>query len=401
MKNILSEDKSRPFVPSSSSNGLLTEKEGWISHEGVNNPLYGDIHYYNYGTKPLNYKIYSPARFVSEYGFESFPSINAFVHVTNQSDLSYPLSTFFQKRQHHDRGNDQIQNMIKAYFQLPSQGGADRFSDFIYLSQIIQAMAMKTETEFYLRDRQLTPTGYGFTMGALCWQLNDVWQGPSWSSIEFGGKWKMLHYFIKEMFESLLVSPYENNGVLKVSIVRDDSHGNLDFDLFVKVYKWSSQKPVQVITTRVSTNESTANLVYQQKISELFTVSNCSSRNECLIYVQANNSNLNVQKQNFLFLEPLKNALGLTKPNLQIQQITKVSSNQVYFTIRLESEQIAPFVWLDFKITSNITGTFSENGFLMLDHSKTVQFTPDDTTLTVNQFKSDLIIKSLADVVSQ
>ena len=142
-------------------------------------------------------------------------------------------------------------------------------------------------------------------------------------------------------------------------------------------------------------------MVYQQNISQLLTVSNCSSRNECLIYVQANNSNLNVETQNFLFLEPLKNALGLTKPNIQIKQITRVSSNQVYFIIRLESEQIAPFVWLDFQTTSNITGTFSENGFLMLDHFKTIQFTSDDTTLTVNEFKSNFIIKSLADVVSQ
>ena len=399
MENILSEDGSRPFVPSSSSNGLQTEKEGWISNETVNDPLYGDIHLYYYGTEPLNYKIYPAARFASEYGFESFPSIHAFSHVTNQSDLSYPLNTFFQLRQHHDNGNEQIQNMIKAYFELPSQGGADRLSDFIYLSQIIQAMAIKTETEFYLRDRQLTQTGYGFTMGALYWQLNDIWQAPSWSSIEFGGKWKMLHYFVKKMFESWLVSPYEDNGILKVSIVRDDLHGNLDLDLLVKIYKWSSQKPVKVITTKVSTNESTASLIYEENISKLLTVSNCSSRNECFIYVQANHSNLNVQAQNFLFLEPLKNALGLTKPNLQIKQITKVWSNKIYFVIRLQSEQIAPFVWLDLKIKSNITGTFSENGFLMLDHLKTIQFTPDNTSLTVNQFKSDLIIKSLTDVV--
>jgi beta-mannosidase len=69
-------------------------------------------------------------------------------------------------------------------------------------------MSTKTETEFYRRNRAIDPlSGDGFTMGALYWQLNDIWQAPSWASIEFGGKCKILHYFAKNMFENLLISP--------------------------------------------------------------------------------------------------------------------------------------------------------------------------------------------------
>jgi beta-mannosidase len=104
---------------------------------------------------------------------------------------------------------------------LPSHGGKDRLNDLIYLSQILQAMAMKTETEFYRRNREIDPkTGNGYTMGALYWQLNDIWEGPTWASIEFGGKWKLLHYFAKNFLSNQLVSPFEDtNETLKVNFI--------------------------------------------------------------------------------------------------------------------------------------------------------------------------------------
>jgi beta-mannosidase len=103
---------------------------------------------------------------------------------------------------------------------LPSHGGKDRLNDLIYLSQISQAMAMKIETEFYRRNREIDSTnGHGFTMGALYWQINDIWQAPTWASIEFGGKWKLLHSFARNFLKNELISPFEDsNETLKVSI---------------------------------------------------------------------------------------------------------------------------------------------------------------------------------------
>jgi len=103
---------------------------------------------------------------------------------------------------------------------LPSIGGIERLGDLIYLSQVTQAMAIKTETEFYRRNRQIDPnTGNGFTMGTIFWQFNDLWQAPTWSSIEFGGKWKLLHSFAKNFYKNQLVSPFEDtNQMLKVCV---------------------------------------------------------------------------------------------------------------------------------------------------------------------------------------
>jgi beta-mannosidase len=56
-------------------------------------------------------------------------------------------------------------------------------------------------------------------MGALYWQLNDIWQAPTWASIEFGGKWKLLKSFAINFLKNQLISPFEDkNETLKVSI---------------------------------------------------------------------------------------------------------------------------------------------------------------------------------------
>jgi beta-mannosidase len=120
---------------------------------------------------------------------------------------------------------------IGNYFKLPSHGGVDRFEDLVYLSQVIQAMAMKVETEFYRRNREVDPkTGNGNTMGALYWQLNDIWQGTTWASIEYGGKWKLLQSYANDFFSNQLVTAYEDtNETLKVLCISCESMNFIHF----------------------------------------------------------------------------------------------------------------------------------------------------------------------------
>lgn len=74
--------------------------------------------------------------------------------------------------------------LISYQFNLPPKSSDGFFNAFVYYGQVIQAMAIKTETEYYRQWRSsLNVKGEGFTMGALYWQLNDVWVAPSWSGI--------------------------------------------------------------------------------------------------------------------------------------------------------------------------------------------------------------------------
>lgn len=128
---------------------------------------------------------YPRTRFASEYGFQSIPSINTILPVTETiADLNLD-SNFMNHRQHLPLGTAFLKSLISKNFKIPEiQNSVKDFINLIYLSQINQAVSVKLQTEFYRQSMStLNEIGEGMTMGALYWQLNDVWQAPSWSSI--------------------------------------------------------------------------------------------------------------------------------------------------------------------------------------------------------------------------
>src|SRR5262249_3679304 len=89
------------------------------------------------------------------------------------------------------------------------------FESFLYVSQVMQAEAIKVGAEHLRRQRPRT-------MGSLYWQLNDCWPVASWSSIDYYGHWKALHYYARRFYDNLLVSPWEEDGTLSVYVVSDE-----------------------------------------------------------------------------------------------------------------------------------------------------------------------------------
>lgn len=88
------------------------------------------------------------------------------------------------------------------------------FAAFLYVSQIVQAEGIKLGTEHYRRIRPQC-------MGALYWQINDCWPVASWSSIDYYGRWKALHYYAKKFYEPILVTLHEQDGKINVYVISD------------------------------------------------------------------------------------------------------------------------------------------------------------------------------------
>lgn len=175
-------DTTRSFLPSSPSNGAyIGAKVDGISID-PQDPHYGDIHFYVVGVNSWTIDKYHQPRFTSEYGFQSFPSgwSQSMDDRDNLTDLVY-------HRQHYPLKNQPIKYLINENLHLTVDYDYQTWGDRIYLSQVSQAMAMKAETEVYRTGR----ASFMNTMGALYWQLNDVWVAPSWSSIEFNGNFKV------------------------------------------------------------------------------------------------------------------------------------------------------------------------------------------------------------------
>jgi beta-mannosidase len=88
------------------------------------------------------------------------------------------------------------------------------FASFVYLSQMQQAEIIKIGAEHLRRQRPRT-------MGSLFWQLNDCWPVASWSSIDYYGRWKALHYYARRFYDDVLISPFLHDDVVDVYVVSD------------------------------------------------------------------------------------------------------------------------------------------------------------------------------------
>ena len=405
MPIVISEDPKRPFVPSSPSNGPITVRDNYISPD-PSNSKYGDVHFYHVNDNVWEWWLYPSAKFVSEYGFQSWSSLHTLSQSIPEKALKYPLTESMVHREHQVNGLIYLKNMMEKNLRLPSNGSIDRLEDYIYLSQIHQSMAIKIETEFYRRDRDIRNDGNGFTMGALYWQLNDIWPTVSWASVEFGGKWKMLHYFARKMFDNLLVDVWEENHQLNVAIIRDDHIDNLydQFTVQIDIFDWSSTSPLLQHRFQRSSKPFSVTHVFRQDIHELLNSARCVDRNHCFIEVSITTNfqgNL-IVKRNFLLLEPIKNAIGLKRTKIEIASIHELSkdNDQVRtFELELHSSNIAPFVWIDFKLNNLApVGLFSDNGFFITNQTTKVLFQTKDHSTSVSNLKNLLTVRSLMDV---
>lgn len=386
------EDGSRPFLVSSPTNGAESQQEGWVAHDPYD-AHYGDTHYYSYSHDCWDWTALPRTRFASEYGFQSWPSFSTLQKVSVSEDWSYG-SNFSSHRQHHQTGNQQILQQAGLHYQLPdSADPLKRYKDTLYITQVMQAQCVKVQTEFYRRSQSEVIEGKGHTMGALYWQLNDIWQGPSWSSIEFGGKWKMLHYFAKDFFSPVLPVGFEDQGNLVVYAVSDLSH-DLHLRTVVSVYEWSSLDPVCTVASGLVLVEGgSAEVIHKQPITALLAGCGGGSctRLTCLLTFHLEDVNSQQGPINHLFLSSPKNAQGMLRPNItaEVQQ-----DETGRYTVALKSSAVAAFVWLD---VGDVPGRFSTNGFLMTTRNRTVTFNPWGPTSS-QQLTRALTVTSLRDV---
>ncbi|XP_019953631.2 beta-mannosidase isoform X1 [Paralichthys olivaceus] len=388
-KIVQEEDQSRPFLVSSPTNGAESEREGWVA-ENPYDPHYGDTHFYSYLSDCWDWRTFPRTRFASEYGFQSWPSFSTLQPVSVKEDWSYD-SDFTSHRQHHEDGNQQMLQQAAVHFHLPnSTDPLKRFTDTLYISQVMQAQCVKTQTEFYRRSRTEIVEGKGHTMGALYWQLNDIWQAPSWSSIEFGGKWKMLHYFAQSFFAPVLPVGFDDADMMFIYAVSDLSH-DLKLRVVVTVLSWARPDPVCTLKSDpLLVPGGSAVAVFKQPVAALLAGCGRCTRTTCLLTFHLEDDSGRQGPTNHHFLCSPKDAEGLQRPNIT----AKVHEAESVLVVTLHSSSVAPFVWLD---VGNVPGRFSSNGFLMVSGNMTVSFDAWRPT-GVSELSRSLTVTSLTDV---
>ena len=160
-----------------------------------NNENYGDSHYWEvwHNEKPFTEYRKHFFRYLSEFGFESMPNEKTVNSFTLPSDRNI-FSRVMEMHQRNKAANGKIMNYMAQTYLYPGD-----FETLLYASQLLQAEAIRYGVEHFRRYR-------GRWMGAVVWQLNDIWPVASWASIDYYGRWKALHYAEKKMFAPILLS---------------------------------------------------------------------------------------------------------------------------------------------------------------------------------------------------
>lgn len=172
----------------------------------------GDMHYWQVwgGSKPVEAFLDVETRFLSEYGLQSFPDMRTIRAFADPQDMD-PESPVMRAHQKYDKGNGNKRLLlyIRREFGEPKD-----FESFVYLSQLMQAEGIGLAASHLRASRPQA-------MGSLYWQLNDVWPGASWSSVDYYGRWKALNYHARRFYAPELAAAWRKDGATTLSLVSD------------------------------------------------------------------------------------------------------------------------------------------------------------------------------------
>jgi beta-mannosidase len=360
-------DPSRSYWPSSPS----SNREDQPNSEKI-----GDVHFWGVWHGDLAYEAYRQhfPRFLSEYGFQSFPAIDTLKNIAHRDEMSLNSPNLLA-HQKNPGGNQRILEYVARYFSQPKD-----FESLVYLSQVLQADAIKTGAEHL---RQTMPR----SMGSLFWQIDDCWPAISWSSIDYFGRWKALHYAAKRFYNDVLVSFREEKGQVQVVVVSDKQE-SVPLDLHIRLLDFDGQSLLEM-QRRVSVGPIQSQVHWRMDRQEIM-----EGRDARTVLLQAELRDKDaVVSENRYFFE-IWNKVILPNPGIT----TKILPDPAGPRIQLISTRFASNVSLSLE---GIAGSFTDNFFdLLPGRPVEVRFTSPNR-VSPEEVSRNLRIRSLVDAFLQ
>lgn len=287
-------------------------------------------------------------RFMSEFGFQSFPSQQVLDYVMQGKQFNLNNGAIKSHQKHH-RGFQLIEEYMNRDFPVPTNS-----EDYAYVSQLVQAKGMRMGIEAHRRAKP-------YNMGSLYWQLNDCWPAISWSSIDYFGQWKALHYAAKEAFENILISFEQEDDVLQVYAVNDHLEDAKEtLQLIIRDFSgniiWETEEAVALAAN-------SSQVVYRLPMKELELDASSS-------FLQASMG----EAKSLYYFERPKN-LELESSEIDM----KVSKQGDGFAVVLKSATLQKSV----QLSASSMGSFSDNYFdLLPNQEKQIYFSTKKKDVT-------------------
>src|SRR5258705_1098982 len=356
-------DPSRPYWPSSPHGGLPDDPNSLKS---------GDTHYCQvcHAAEPFAHYEQQTPRFMSEFGFQSFPQIETVNSYTipSEHDIQSPVMLAHQK---HARGNQLIREYMLREYPEPKD-----FESFLYVSQVLQADGIKIGAEHL---RRIMP----HNMGSLYWQIDDCWPVASWSSIDYYGRWKALQFYARRFYSNLLISPHVDGqnldfyivsdllrttqAQMKISLLGFDGQVLMNTDKAVTVTALHSQPYLSIPVSSLLSGKDTKRIFL---LCELLVDGKPVATNE-------------------YFFAPYKN---LVMPTPRIT--TDVLPTKGGFKVSLSADKFARAVYLN---VPGGDGVFSDNYFDLLPGRKMEVEYRTHSKMIPDQFRNQIKIRSMVD----
>jgi beta-mannosidase len=387
--------RSISYMPSSTNNGFL-----WVNMsapipmaERYNNmtsgEYYSDTDHYNYDSSvAFDYGSYPVGRFANEFGYHSMPSLQSWEQAVDKDQLHFNSSTVMLRNHHYPPGGTETRNYrnmsmgmgemtiaVERYYPIPNkENSVANFSAWCHATQLFQADMYKSEIQFYRRGSGMPER----QLGSLYWQLEDIWQAPTWAGIEYDGRWKVLHYVARDVYQPVIVSPFWNytTGDLSIYVTSDlwdNARGSVNLtwvDLSGKRLPGNAGTPQ---TKHFTVGGLNATEIYSTHISDL---SLDDRKNAVLVLsLEASGSlpnsggSLSTFTHRNQVTTVFPNNLTLIDPQVEVSHGEKTGT----FTVEAKSG-VSLYTWLDYP--SGVVGYFDDNAFTLLPgEKKTVSFT--------------------------
>jgi len=332
----------------------------------------GDAHYWGVWWGKEQFSTYEDKipRFMSEFGFQSFPEFSSVKKYTNPSDYDI-YSDVMKSHQRSSIGNSTIEEYMQRDYNVP-----DSFEHFLYVSQLLQAGGISLGMEAQRRNRDIC-------MGSLYWQLNDCWPVASWSSIDYFGKWKALHYHTKKSFEETILSFHKNDNEIVVYFITD----KLDSEKYKYNFQLTdfSGKIYNSWTGEFNSNPNNSKVISNINLSSISVDSDYFKDKFIFSYITHDEEIITEKTE---YLTSLKN-LKLTKPRFQYD--VDIVGN--FYEIKLISENLIKNLFID----SNSEYNFSDNYFDLLPNKEKIIRINRDNFSSASSFEESLHFTSLYD----
>jgi len=350
-----------------------------------------DFYTYNH-TIVFNISKYPVGRLANEFGYPSHANFETYEKYLPASELRSNSSVLVHRNRHYvnmsytdptassnkKQSLDGLGHIYRAIsYWLPTSNETDtspvtEFKQSIYQSQIFQAEFYRAQIEFY-RYGSGQPQ---HTLGALYWQLNDVWAAPTWSSVNADGRWKILHYISRAAFENVIVAPYifdktPNQASIYVS---SDLWSPINATVGIEWFSWAGKSLLAMDSIHIAVGAVNSTLAAKINLTSLpFNTAEAIAR----LTVDAISED-GKYFSGSRFFNPVPTSNETTQHSIAANSTSTpvtISYNSNKRVFVLQTSVLAGYVWIN--QPEGVRGHFDENAFWLLPGRKEVRFVKD------------------------